>query len=260
MERAADDAEAVITAKINEDFVGAAAESGLAAATARFGHTTATRLGALPDHPAYNRARGFTIDDIEHLAAVREFFAGSAPVIEVWAGDASAELGRRLALAGFFAAEVNVTLRAPSRPGAVTPDPGPDVREVSGDDARYLTTLFGGYGLTHAAAAQRAMMAIEHRSPYLRRYIAYVDGKPASAAGLYLAGGNAYFAGAATLPGLRGRGCQTALIRRRLHDAATTARHVVVTTAFGSPSQVNLQRLDFGIVHTRTLWRPLRRD
>jgi hypothetical protein len=31
----------------------------------------------------------------------------------------------------------------------------------------------------------------------------------------------------------------------------------VVTTAFGSPSQANLQRFGFTIAHTRTLWRRL---
>jgi hypothetical protein len=99
------------------------------------------------------------------------------------------------------------------------------------------------------------MMAIEHRSPGLRRYLAYVDDQPAAAAALYTTPRNAYFAGAATIPAMRNRGCQSALIRRRLRDA--TAGQVVVTTAFGSPSQANLQRLGFTIEHTRTLWRRL---
>jgi hypothetical protein len=101
------------------------------------------------------------------------------------------------------------------------------------------------------------MMAIEHRSPRLRRYLAYASGRPAAAGGLYAAGRQCYLAGAATVPGLRGRGCQGALIRRRLRDAAAVADQVVVTTAFGSPSQANLERLGFAVVHTRTLWRRL---
>ncbi|WP_143653371.1 hypothetical protein [Streptosporangium subroseum] len=59
---------------------------------------------------------------------------------------------------------------------------------------------------------------------------------------------------------MRNRGCQSALIQQRLHDAADTSPYVVVTTAFGSPSQANLQRLGFTITHTRTLWRPLQHD
>jgi hypothetical protein len=260
----ADEAEMVITAKIDEDFARAATDPNLAAAKARFGRTTATRLAALPGHPAYNKARGFNTDDIDQLEAICGFFTEAAllPLIEVWAGDASATLGRRLAHAGFYAAEVNVTLQAhPSQPSSrTTPDPRIQIREVaaSDDDTIYLNTLFNGYGLsTETAAPQQTMMAIEHRSPHLRRYLAYIDDRPTAAAALYTMQRRTYFAGAATIPAMRNRGCQSALIRRRLHDAAATAQQVVVTTALGSPSQANLQRLGFSIVHTRTLWRPL---
>jgi ribosomal protein S18 acetylase RimI-like enzyme len=264
MEQHADEAEIIITAKIDDDFARAMAEPGLAAAKAHFGRTTATRLSALPRHPAYNKARGFNQDDARHLESICAFFADAAllPLIEVWAGDASALLGRRLARAGFYAAEVNTTLHArPSRPAST--HPGIEIREVTpdDDDTVYLATLFSGYGLTaEADSAQRAMMAVEHRSPHLRRYLAYIDGRPAGAAALYTARQRGYLAGAATVPGMRNRGCQSALIQQRLHDAAATSSYVVVTTAFGSPSQANLQRLGFTIAHTRTLWRPLHHD
>jgi hypothetical protein len=291
--------ETVITAKIDEDFGRAADDPALGAATARFGRTTATRLAAMPEHPGYTKARGFSIDDADHLAAICAFFtdAGLAPLIEVWAGDASAALGRRLAQAGLYAAEVNATLQA--RPGPpATPDPDVEIREVApGDDADYLETLIDGYGLGDAPAAARRMLAVEHRSPHLRRYLAWVGGRPAAAAALYVSPRVVtprvvtprfgYLAGAATIPAMRNRGCQSALIRRRLRDAAAIAAPVavdgvavtaaatdagatdagatavanpapavVVTTAFGSPSQTNLQRLGFTVVHTRTLWRP----
>jgi len=266
MRQVADEAEKVITAKIDEDFAHADTDPSLASASARFGRTTATRLGALPGHPAYNKARGFNNDDVGHLDAICAFFTDAAlqPLIEVWAGDASAALGRRLARAGFYAAEVNVTLQTATGAQASTrPDPAIAIREVTADedDSVYLDTLFHGYGLnTKGSSPQQAMMTIEHRSPRLRRYVAHVGGRPAAAAALYTTPQRAYFAGAATLPSMRGRGCQRALIQRRLRDAAATANDVVVTTAFGSPSQTNLQRLGFGIVHTRALWRRLDRD
>ncbi len=264
MGQVAYEAEKVIAAKVDEDFAQAATIPSLASARARFGRTAVTRLGALPGHPAYNKARGFNSDDVDHLDAICAFFTDAAhqPLIEVWAGDASATLGRRLARAGFYAAEVNVTLQMPTGPHAAAPsDPSIDVREVtSDDDDVYLDTLFQGYGLSTAASPHRTMMAVEHRSPHLRRYVAYVDGQPAAAAALYATEQGAYFAGAATVPPMRGRGCQSALIQRRRHDAAADADSVVVTTAFGSPSQANLQRLGFTIVHTRTLWRLLDTD
>src|SRR5689334_15468825 len=110
----ADEVETVVTAKIDDDFARAIAAGTLGAAKARFGHTTATRLGALPGHSAYNKARGFNREDLPHLPAICGFFTdvGVSPLIEVWAGDASAALGEHLARAGFYAAEVNATLRA----------------------------------------------------------------------------------------------------------------------------------------------------
>jgi hypothetical protein len=257
----AEDAETVVTAKIEDDFARASVDGTLGAAKARFGQTTATRLAALAGHPAYNKARGFNSNDIAYLPAIRSFFTdvGISPLIEVWAGHASAALGRHLATAGFYAAEVNATLRATVGGSSVpVPETGVEVRELDTgeDDSIYLSTLFDGYGLSpETASAQRAMMAIEHRSPRLRRYLAYVDDQPAAAAALYTTPQAAYFAGAATIPAMRNRGCQSALIQRRLRDA--TVGQVVVTTAFGSPSQVNLQRLGFTIEHTRTLWRRL---
>ena len=263
MGQRADAAETVITAKIDEDFARALTNPSLGAGKARFGRTTATRLATLPGHSAYNKARGFNHDDIDQMEAICAFFTDAAllPLIEVWAGDASATLGRRLAHSGFYAAEVNVTLHAQPRqpPSPTSPDPGIEIREVAAgeDDTVYLNTLFNGYGLsTEAGSPQQTMMAIEHRSPHLRRYLAYVDDQPAAAAALYSTQGRSYFAGAATIPAMRNRGCQSALIQRRLHDAAATAHQIVVTTAFGSPSQANLQRLGFTITHTRALWRP----
>lgn len=258
-------AEGVVTAKIAEDFGRAATVPSLGAATARFGRTTATRLAALPGHPAYNKARGFNLADIDHLPAICAFFtdAGVPPRIEVWAGDASPALGRHLAEAGFYAADINVTLQTEPRrqaPATAADRPGIELRELTttDDDTVYLDTLFRGYGL-HAepGSLPQTMMAIEHRIPRLRRYLAYVDDRPAAAGALYTTPEGAYLSGAATIPDMRNRGGQGALIRQRLHDAAATARTVVVTTAFGSPSQANLQRHGFRIIHTRTLWRLL---
>jgi ribosomal protein S18 acetylase RimI-like enzyme len=264
MRQRAEEAEAVITAKLDEDFTRALADPSLAAGKASFGRTTATRLAALPGHPGYNKARGFNSDDLDQLDDICAFFTDLAlpPLIEVWAGDASASLGRRLAQAGFYAAEVNATLHAPPRqpPTTTSPEPGLEIREVATgeDDTVYLDTLLNGYALsTGAGSPQQTMMAIEHRSPHLRRYVAYVDDHPAAAAARYSTRRSSYLAGAATIPAMRNRGCQSALIRRRLHDAAATAQQVVVTTAFNSPSQANLHRLGFTITHTRALWRPL---
>jgi hypothetical protein len=248
----ADEAEMVITAKIDEDFGRAVTDPSLAAAKACFGHTTATWLAALPGHPAYNKARGFNNDDIDHLEANCAFFADAAllPLIEVWAGDASASLGRRLAYAGFYAAEVNVTLQAqPSQPSSTTtPDPGIEIREVaaSDDDTVYLKTLFNGYGLsTEPVSPQQTMMAIEHRSPHLRRYLAYVDDQPAAAAALYHAAGRLLRRRgdnpSHTQPRVPKCADPTASPRRRGHSSADSRDHRFRFTQSSQPATPRLQ-------------------
>ena len=97
-----DEVEMVVTAKIDDDFDRAIAAGALGAAKARFGHTTATRLGALPGYPAYNKARGFSHEDLAYLPAICGFFTdvGSSPLIEVWAGRAGRAPGQSRLLRG----------------------------------------------------------------------------------------------------------------------------------------------------------------
>jgi hypothetical protein len=101
------------------------------------------------------------------------------------------------------------------------------------------------------------MIRAEHDPGAVRRYLARVDGHPAAAASLYLDTQGALLSGAATLPRYRRHGCQGALIAQRLADASKHSDLAVVTVAYGSASQTNLERAGFQTTHTRTSWRPL---
>jgi GNAT superfamily N-acetyltransferase len=88
----------------------------------------------------------------------------------------------------------------------------------------------------------------------VRRYLARLDGVVAGGAGLRLIDGIAEFAGAATAPALRRRGVQSALLSRRLADAAAAGCDVaVITTQPGSKSQENAQRRGFELLYTRAV-------
>lgn len=92
-----------------------------------------------------------------------------------------------------------------------------------------------------------------------RAYLALIDGRPAGAGGLCLAGDLAQLTGAGTLPAYRRRGVQTALVRTRLTDAATAGcTHAVVTTQPGSTSQATMRRAGFELGYSRAvLTRPV---
>lgn len=116
--------------------------------------------------------------------------------------------------------------------------------------------LVDGYQLPPEDRDLRRMLAIEHSTPGLCRYLATVNGQPAAAAALFPHSGCSVLVGAATLPAFRRRGAQSALISRRLSDASATSSTVVVTAAKESASHANLERLGFTVRNVRTLWQP----
>jgi predicted GNAT family acetyltransferase len=92
------------------------------------------------------------------------------------------------------------------------------------------------------------------RAEGLRCYLARIGGVPVGAATVRLGSGLAQLAGATTLVDFRGRGVQTALLARRLEDAARAGCDLaVVTTAPGSRSQENVQRHGFELLYARAI-------
>ena len=85
-------------------------------------------------------------------------------------------------------------------------------------------------------------------------FIARVDGVPAggSMGAILRHAGIAALFGTATLPEFRGRGVHTALINRRLWEAAKAGcEYAVVSTLPGSGSQRNMERRGFRVAYTK---------
>lgn len=134
---------------------------------------------------------------------------------------------------------------------------GVAIREAGEDDPDFVRVMPAG----HEVPAHHMVAAIERTrlSTHIadtRRYVATVDGEPAAAAVLLQVDGIAYLANASTLPAARRRGCQGALVRRRLADghAAGCARACVVT-GWGSQSHANLVRAGFRAAYNKAVWR-----
>jgi GNAT superfamily N-acetyltransferase len=87
-------------------------------------------------------------------------------------------------------------------------------------------------------------------------FLAEHDGKPGAASVLCIHEGVALFGGSATVPELRRRGLQTALLHQRMayaFDHGCDLAMIVVEP--GSDSQRNAERKGFRIAYTRTKWR-----
>jgi GNAT superfamily N-acetyltransferase len=87
-------------------------------------------------------------------------------------------------------------------------------------------------------------------------FLAEIDGQTGAAGALCLYDSVALFAGAATVPELRCRGLQRALLRERMRYAFEHGCDLAMMVAeAGSKSQRNAEREGFSIAYTRTKWR-----
>ena len=87
-------------------------------------------------------------------------------------------------------------------------------------------------------------------------FLAESDGQPGAAGVLRLHGGVALFGGASTVPEMRRRGLQSALLQARMRYAAEHGCDLaMMVTEAGSQSQRNAERTGFRIAYTRTKWK-----
>jgi GNAT superfamily N-acetyltransferase len=86
-------------------------------------------------------------------------------------------------------------------------------------------------------------------------FLAEIDGIPGAAGSLSIFEGVALFAGASTVPEMRRRGLQSALLRERMRYAFSQGCDLAsIVTLPGSDSQRNSERNGFSIAYTRMKW------
>jgi GNAT superfamily N-acetyltransferase len=98
-----------------------------------------------------------------------------------------------------------------------------------------------------------AISSVREQSPC---FLAEIEGQPGAAASLCIHNGVALFAGAATIPQMRRRGLQAALLQERMRYAFDHGCDLAMMVAeAGSQSQRNAERKGFRIAYTRMKWR-----
>ncbi len=91
----------------------------------------------------------------------------------------------------------------------------------------------------------------------IRRYLVWRDGRPVATAALALAPPVGWLSTGAVLEPARGRGIQSALIARRIADAAAAnCTHIASLVSPESASERNLRRAGFALACDRELWLP----
>jgi GNAT superfamily N-acetyltransferase len=199
----------------------AAAEHGIALAS--FGPVQATIVRELPGVQIANMILGATapgaVADGQLEAAIawaRE--RGANPKVPVPRGlEGSAEAEAFLRAAGFAPGYRWMKFVRDAHPPRFSVRDDVEVIELgAGSEEPFAAIVAAGFGLP--AWAAELFVQLPGR-PGWRCYVAKVDGSAQAAAAMFLDAGIAEFGMAATLEPARRRGCQLALLRRRLLDA-----------------------------------------
>ena len=196
-------------------------------------------------------------DELERLEAFYDE-RGAATAVEV-ASLADPGLLPTLSRRGYHVAEQTHVLIGPVAAAAGDAGPGRALtvgRVGDADRAVWGATVLRGFfeGVEGPPESISDVMEAMTAAPGSSGWLARVEGEPAGGAALLTHEGLALFAGDATLPPLRGRGVQTALILARLAEAARAGCDLsAACTQPGSASQRNYERHGFRVVYARTL-------
>ena len=131
---------------------------------------------------------------------------------------------------------------------------------VTGPEEAQLWTNISAQGWTHEhpelldfVLQAGTISSAREQSPC---FLAELDGQPGAAGALCIHEGVALFSGSATVPELRRRGLQAALLRERMRYAYEHGCDLALMVAeAASNSQRNAERKGFRVAYTRTKWR-----
>ena len=202
----------------------------------------------------------------EQLAQVERAFAErGAPVQIELSTLAEAGMAALLTRRGYQLVGFENVLGLPLPAPAAPPVPGVEIAESGMDEIdTWLDVVVTGFAHPDdqgVASHEQFPREVLERvigdlglSGGFRRFLARRGDEPAGGASLRISEGVAQLAGAATLPGHRRRGVQSALTATRLALAAAEGCDVaVVTTQPGSKSQQNVQRQGFQLLYSRAI-------
>ena len=224
----------------------------------RFSGVTAAAAPRRPELDFMNRVHGLAFAGARVLEEVLSFYRslGLRPWVELPPGAEGVAAG--LAEAGARPVESAAVLFGTPRSLPPPPPRTVEVRRIGREDAhRFAELLLEGHGVPAEARALDAPgIATTASRDDIGFYAAIVDRREAAAGVLALHDRIGYLANASTLPAFRRRGCQSALVARRIADADAMGCDLVASlTSFASASQRTLERAGLRIAYTRTVWR-----
>jgi GNAT superfamily N-acetyltransferase len=193
------------------------------------------------------------------LNKIEEFFRDrGAPVFHEVSPHAGVAVLNLLCERHYRPVELSNVLYRSVEPPSADPPQNIRVRVIGAAEAQLWSDINArGWGQEHPELRdflqEISSIAVERKdSPC---FLAEIDGEPGAGGVLCLHEGLALFGGAATVPELRRRGLQTALLQERMRYAFDHGCDLAMMVALpGSESQRNAERRGFQIAYTRTKW------
>lgn len=232
----------------------------------QFGPVQAIAFRDLPEADLLNQIRGAAEPGAVgggHLAAAVEWMRARevdfrVPVAEVRPGAAAAEswLGQR----GFERGGAWVKYVRDTSPPSIPEVPGVVIYPLGEDeDQGEGLSMIAAEALGLPATAATLFFSLPQASPW-RCYTAALgpDEPPVATGAMLVEGDVAQFGPGTTLPRARGHGCNTALLRQRLLDAAAAGCHTVFVELYrsrGARAQRILLRAGFEVAYESPIWR-----
>ena len=160
---------------------------------------------------------------------------------------------------GYRPIELSSVLHRPLERHATKPYPEGVTVRVAGVEEAALWVRINARGWTHEHPELLDFMGefgpVAFAREHTANFVAELDGQPGAAGALSLHDGVALFAGATTVPEMRRRGLQAALLEARIDYAFEHGYTLAMMVAeAGSQSQRNAERAGFRIAYTRTKW------
>jgi hypothetical protein len=222
-----------------------------------FGNATALVCGSIPAQ-VFNRVIGMTPEDGGHIPAILTFYAryGAEPMFDLspyavppfWV---TPNLTAMLHKHGFYQGAWHQILYGV--PTSAVPDLSPhlSIRAVTAKEVDPFVSVY------EQVWGSGTAISVLLDQPTFRCYLAYVDDVPAALGVLHIANGIGSMANGLTIPMFRAQGCQTALLYRRIHDAAEAGCELMVSQSMpGVTSQNNQLRTGFHIAGSKAWWIP----
>jgi GNAT superfamily N-acetyltransferase len=192
-----------------------------------------------------------------HLDEVEEFFRGrSVPSTVVLSPLADESVRKLLGERGYSIGEFNtVLIRRVNPKESLSLPPGVVIERVTDETAMpWMSAIAKGFE-TELVVAESVFGGFA-ALPGAMAFLARIEDKVVGGCGgrAIPEARIAAFFGTATVPEYRGRGVQSALIAKRLHEAGRAGcEYAVVSTHPGSGSQRNMERRGFRVAYTKAV-------